>query len=282
MGIIKTIAVVDICKIHGSLFENNSLEQNLIEKRFMLSPHLENLMKYHIYLPLLIILLFTSCNPQMPATDAQLPLPPLTVTALISPTSGPIQVETPGAQFYAYGRPAGSISIPARGDAGNFFLHAGSTITLTWADPPLDAARYDFTMLDASGIPIVIGTDIYPADGISTQWLVPANLPGHEIGGTAYSTEGQAVYFAYGGTVYSGDIPPQDICTLSNNTVGVFPVHLEPNPSAQVFAELTPGLYVQVYERISDDWYRIDVSKLEIYSNTTLMCGESQTSPCRG
>jgi len=236
-------------------------------------------MNRRIFLPFLIIFVLASCTHQIPPSPS--PLPPPTATAMFAPTSGAVQVETPGAQFYDSGEPLGFIVIPGMGDAGNYFLDAGSTVTLTWNDPPLEAARYDF-ILDTSGPPVVIGTDITSTDGISVQWLVPANLPGYEIEGTAYSTEGQAVYFAYGGTVYSGEIPPQDICTLSNNTVGVFPVHLEPNPSAQVFAELTPGLYVQVYERISVDWYRIDVSKLEIYSDTTLMCGESPTSPCRG
>ena len=229
-------------------------------------------MNHRMMFLLLAILVLASCSRQTPVSIVPMPLP--TVTAMVLPTLGPIQVETPNAQFYASDEPVGFIMIPGVGDAENYFLDADSTVTLTWNDPPLEAARYDFTMLDASGLPVVIGTDIDSTDGVFVQWLVPANLSGYELGGTAYSATGQATYFAYGGTVYSREVPPRDICTLSNNMVGVFPVHQEPNHSAQVFAELTPGLYAQVYERISVDWYRIDVSKLKVYSFTTLMCAE--------
>jgi hypothetical protein len=237
-------------------------------------------MYYRTFLHLSAILVLISCNPRasVPVTPPLLP----TGTVLVIPTSGPIQVETPGKEFYFSGEPVGFIVIPGVGDAGNFFLDAGSTVMLIWNDPPLDAARYDFALLDASGMPVVIGTDIEPADGVSVQWLVPANLPGYEVGGTAYSAKGEAVYFARGGTVYSHEAPPQNICTLSNNTIGAILVHLEPNPSSQIFADLIPGRYVQVYERTPDGWYRIDASKLEVYNNTTLICGESPASPCRG
>jgi hypothetical protein len=243
-------------------------------------PQLEKPMNRRIYLQIFTILVLASCGPQTPVPSAPPLLP--TGTALVKPTSGPIQVETPGKEFYFSGEPVGFIVIPGVGDAGNFFLDAGSTVTLLWNDPPLDAARYDFAMLDASGLPVLIGTDIEPADGVSAQWLVPANLPGYEVGGTAYSAKGEAVYFARGGTVYSHEAPPQNICTLSNNTIGAIPLHIEPNPSSQIFADLIPGRYVQVYEYIPDGWYRIDAGKLEVYNNTTLMCGESPASPCRG
>ena len=237
-------------------------------------------MNHRTLFPLFAILVLVSCSRQTAVPAA--PIPPLTVTAIVLSTPGPIQVETPGAQFYASGEPVGFIMIPGVGDAGNYFLDAGSTVTLTWNSPPLEAARYDFTILDTSDIPVVIGTDIDSSDGVSVQWLVPSNLPGYEIGGIAYTAEGQPAYFTSGGTVYSHEVPPQDICTLSNRTIGAIPVHLEPNPSAQVFANLVGGLYVQVYERRPDAWYRIDASKLEIFSNTTLICGESPISPCRG
>ena len=237
-------------------------------------------MNHRTLYPLFGFLVLASCSHQTPVPVV--PMHPPTVTAIALPTPGPIQVETPGTQFNASGEPVGFIMIPGLGDAGNYFLDAGFTVTLTWSDPPLEAARYDFTMLDTSGIPVVIGTDIDSTDGVSVQWLVPANLSGYEVGGTAYSATGQATYFAYGGTVYSREVPPRDICTLSNRTIGAIPVHLEPNPSSQVFANLVAGQYIQVHERRPDAWYRIDASQLEIFSNTTLVCGESPTSPCRG
>jgi hypothetical protein len=237
-------------------------------------------MNYRKYLPILAILIVASCSPQI--TVLETPTLPSTVTAIVLSTSGPIQVETPDAQFYNSGEPVGFIMLTGLGDAGNYFPDAGSTITLTWNDPPMEAARYDFTILDTSGMPVVIGTDDDATDGVSVQWLVPSNLTGYEVGGIAYTAEGQPAYFAYGGTVYSGEAPPQDICTLSNRTIGAIPVQLEPNPSAQVFANLIAGQYVQVFEHRPDAWYRIDASNLEFFNNTTLICGESSTSPCRG
>lgn len=237
-------------------------------------------MNRRTFLLFLVIFILASCTLQIPPSPS--PLPPPTATAMFAPTSGPVQVGTPGAQFYDSSEPVGFIVIPGTGDSGNYSLDVGSTVTLTWSDPPLEAARYDFTILDASGILVVIGTDVNPADGVSMLWLVPANLPGYEVRGIGYTADGQPAYFAYRRTVYSREVPPQDVCTLSNNTIGAIPVHLEPNPSAQVFANLVAGQYVQVHERRSDDWYRIDASKLEIFSNMTLICDESPTSPCRG
>jgi hypothetical protein len=237
-------------------------------------------MNHRMLYPLFTILVLISCSRQTPAPAV--PIPPSTVTTIVLPTSGPIQVETPVAQLYGSGEPVGFIMIPGLGDAGNFFLDAGSTVTLTWSDPPREASRYDFTMLDTSGIPFVIGTDIDSTDGVSVHFSVLSNLPGFESGGIAYTSEGQPAYFAYGETVYPCEALPQDNCTLSNRTIGPFPVHLEPNPSAQIFGNFVAGQYVQVYEHRPDVWYRIHASQLEIFSNTILICGESPTSPCRG
>jgi hypothetical protein len=175
-------------------------------------------------------------------------------------------VDTPDVQAYISGEPVGSVRIfPDAADAGHYFLDAGSTVTLTWNGPPLNAARYDFTMLDASDLVIVIGTDIDPTDGISVQWLVPANLSGIEVGAIAYSSNGQADYFAHGGTVYSNQGPPQNICTLGVQNVGALEVYSEPSISLQGFAYLIAGSYAEVYEHTADGWYRIDASKAWVH-----------------
>ncbi len=212
----------------------------------------------------MLTLFLVSCNAGNSMTA---PVPP-TETAVLASTLGPIQVVTPDPQFFRSVEPVGFISIPGVGDAGNYFLDSGSTITLTWNDPPPGAARYDFTLLDFSGLPMVIGTDIDPSDGVSTQWLVPENLSGSEVRGLAYASNGQAQSFAYGGAVYSGVIPPQTICTLGVQTTGALSVYPEPDLSSESFAYLIAGQYAKVHERTSDGWYHIDAGEaLDIQTN---------------
>lgn len=153
------------------------------------------------------IFLLSSCNP-LPATLIGSSSPPST-TVLVYPTLRPSLEITTRPQFNFPDQSVGFIVIPGVGDAGNYYLDAGSQIDLIWDSPPQNSSRYDFIMLDASDKTFVIGTDTDPSDGVSVVWRIPENLPGFEVMGIAYSSEGQAVYFAYGGTVYSGDEPPQ-------------------------------------------------------------------------
>ncbi len=156
---------------------------------------------------ILTTFLLSSCNP-LPATLIGSPSPP-TTTVSVLPTLRPSQEITPRAQFNLPDQSVGFIVIPGVGDAGNYYLDAGSQIDLIWDSPPQNSSRYDFIMLDASDKTLVIGTDTDPSDGVSVVWCIPENLPGFEVMGIAYSSDGQAGYFAYGGTVYSGDEPPQ-------------------------------------------------------------------------
>lgn len=47
-----------------------------------------------------------------------------------------IRAANKGLDFTILGNPFGYITVPAPGDAGNYFLFAGSTVRLRWTDPP--------------------------------------------------------------------------------------------------------------------------------------------------
>jgi len=152
------------------------------------------------------------------------------------------------------------VHIPGIADAGNFFLFAGTTITLAWDNPPMNAMRYDFLLsAPSTHETIVIGTDVDSMDGVSVQWTVPEGVEA-SMRAAAYYSDGQVVYSDWSGDVYSGKAPPKNICTLTSGTIGAIELFDKPNFTSPSFAELIPGQYAQVYERTSDGWYRIDAS----------------------
>ena len=181
---------------------------------------------------------------------------PTALPATISPTSPPS---------------IGFVHIPAVADAGNFFLFAGTTITLTWDDPPLNAMRYDFLLsAPSTHESTVIGTDVVSTDGVSVQWTVPERVEA-SLRAAAYYSDGHVIYSYWSGDVYSEKAPPKNICTLASGTSGALEIFDKPKITSSPYAELIPGQYAQVYERTSDGWYRIDASVAVVRQGSTGM-----------
>ena len=194
-----------------------------------------------------------------------------------------IRATDKGLDFTILGDPFGYITVPAAGDAGNYFLFAGSTVSLRWTDPPRGQSRYEFNLLGFPDSDMVIGADYDFEDGVSIEWLVPENLPGSEIAAIAYSPAGNASFYALGATVYSRGFPPQDTCVLAVNQIAPIPVHLEPDKHSPIFADLFPGgEYYQVYSHNADEWYKVKVSARNWInqSRESPSCDES-SSNCR-
>ena len=204
-----------------------------------------------------------------------------TVSGKIKPEG--IRATDKGLAFTILGNPFGYITVPASGDAGNFFLFAGSTVSLKWTDPPRDQSRYVFNLLGFLNSNIVIGADYDLEDGVSIEWFVPENLPGSEITAIAYSPAGNASFYAFGATVYSRGSPPQDTCVLAVNQIAPIPVHLEPDNHSPIFADIFPGgEYYQVYNHNGDEWYKVKVNSRNWInlSRESPTCDES-SSNCR-
>jgi len=152
------------------------------------------------------------------------------------------------------------------GDAGNFYLLAGTTITFSWKNPPEGANEFEFRFISQRGEPpVVVGNDVDTSDGVSITWAIPANIAG-EIHATAFFSDGQTVDLPFPPMLYSGDFPPSDVCTLlaRNQPVEVYRL---PDRTSQIFALLSPGVFARVLEIASDGWYRIDASVAEEYSS---------------
>ena len=89
------------------------------------------------------------------------------------------------------------------GDAGNFALEAGATITLTWEGAPVNADLYQFILQPLDGSPqIVIGVDEDASDGVSISWAVPAGIAA-DLKGVALYSDGKTAGSNPSGTVYS-------------------------------------------------------------------------------
>ena len=169
--------------------------------------------------------------------------------------------DTPLSTVEPLSSPQGFVLIPTGvGDAGNFFIYAGSIITLTWESPPSGAARYDFVLTPfESSETVVLGSDLDASDGVSAEWQVPEDVGG-SLRGAAHFPDGRLIYSHWSGDVYSGEEPPEGVCTLASGTIGALDVFAEPSMESEAFAYLVPGNYADVLARTVDGWYWIDAS----------------------
>ena len=150
------------------------------------------------------------------------------------------------------------------GDAGNFALLAGETITFTWENAPKGADKYEFTLAPLNKEPsLVLGIDSDDSDGVAVSWTIPEHIAA-ELRATAYFPDGQKIEL-YAPTIYSGDLPPVGVCSLiaRNQPVEVYRL---PDRTAEIFALLYPTVYAQVLEIAPGSWYRIDASVAEEYT----------------
>jgi hypothetical protein len=150
------------------------------------------------------------------------------------------------------------------GDAGNFALLAGETITFTWENAPKGAEKYEFTLALLNKEPsFVLGIDSDDSDGVAVSWTIPEHIAA-ELRATAYFPDGRKVE-ADAPTIYSGDLPPAGVCSLMARHQPV-EVYRLPDRTAEKFALLHPAVYAHVLEIAPDSWYRIDASVAEEYT----------------
>jgi hypothetical protein len=154
------------------------------------------------------------------------------------------------------------------GDAGNFALLAGETITFTWENAPKGADKYEFALAPLNKEPaLVLGIDFDDSDGVAISWAIPEHVAA-ELRATAYFTDGGKIE-TYAGTIYSGDFPPVGVCSLIARHRPV-EVYRLPDRTAEIFALLHPPAYAHVLEIAPDNWYRIDASAAELYTTPPL------------
>ena len=79
-------------------------------------------------------------------------------------------------------------------DGNLYTLTPGATVTLLWAQAPLDAMRIEFYLLLGSteAEPTLITTDLNPADGASGSWVVPTAVIGY-VNAVAFTPDGAYV-----------------------------------------------------------------------------------------
>ena len=156
--------------------------------------------------------------------------------------------------------PQGYLIFPFQSaDAGNFILPAGDEIVITWEQAPPRAESYAFIYTGSEdGASQTIGSDADGRDGVTTTMTVPPHLHGQFVG-LARLENGDQIWSA-SSTVYSGKLPPANVCSLRVNGVGVVNVYRKPEVDSPRFAYLTPGTYATVIKKIDNDWYLIDAS----------------------
>ena len=134
-------------------------------------------------------------------------------------------------------------------------------MTLTWEEAPLAADRYEFTLISHNqDTPLVLGSDTDASDGVSIQWVVPERISA-TMRGIAHFPDGQVAYSAWARDVYSGESPPEGICSISSASIGPLDLFREPTASADRsdrMAYLTPGVYAQVFGQTGAGWYQVD------------------------
>jgi hypothetical protein len=100
-----------------------------------------------------------------------------------------------------------------------------------------------------------------PADGIMAVWLVPERVSGRLEGVARYS-DGQEVRSGCCSQVFSGDLPPEGICSLLVHGIGVQNLYQEPNMEGLRIAGIAPGIYLEVLERTVDGWYLVKTDNI--------------------
>jgi hypothetical protein len=142
-------------------------------------------------------------------------------------------------------------------DAGNFNLQAGEEIVITWDGAPVEASLYEIKFIYSDTIEenlTMVSTN--PADGIMAVWLVPERVSGR-LEGVARYGDGQEVRSGCCSQVFTGDLPPEGICSLLVHGIGVQNLYQEPNLESLRIAGIAPGIYLEVRERTVDGWYLV-------------------------
>lgn len=108
-----------------------------------------------------------------------------------------------------------SVSPTITGDAGNFALLGGATITIKWDGGPADAIRTDFYQRTFDGSMTFMGTDTNSADGLSITWIAQLNFEG-TITASALRSDGSTVTPFFTPAVYVNDpYSPANAITLN-------------------------------------------------------------------
>ena len=201
--------------------------------------------------------LFMSCTWIAPAAQTV-----NTPSQTSEPTATQTQTETPTPPAALYS----SLVFPhITGDAGNFALLAGETITFTWENAPAGADKYEFVLAPLNKEPsFVLGIDMDDSDGVAVSWTVPEHIAA-ELHATAYFPEDRKIELPFAPMIYSGDLPPAGVCSLIARHQPV-EVYRLPDRTAEIFALLYPSAYARVLEIAPNGWYRIDASAAELYT----------------
>jgi hypothetical protein len=217
----------------------------------------QNLRARALFSLLALPALFMACA-QPPAT-VQIENTP---TQTSKPTTMETQTETPTSPTVP--QPSSLVFSSISGDAGNFALLAGETITFTWENVPNGADKYEFVLFPLNKEPsFVLGIDLDDSDGVAVSWTIPEHIAA-DLHAIAYFPDDRKIESpAY--TVYSGENPPAGVCSLIARHQPV-EVYRLPDRTAEVFALLYPAVYAHVLEIAPDNWYRIDASVAELYT----------------
>ena len=186
-----------------------------------------------------------------------------TPTQTSEPATIQTQTETPTPPTIT--QPSSLVFPHITGDAGNFALLAGETITFTWENAPTGADKYEFVLAPLNKEPsFVLGIDFDDSDGVAVSWTIPEHIAA-ELHATAYFPDDRKIELSFAPTIYSGDFPPAGVCSLiaRNQPVEVYRL---PDRTAEIFALLHPSVYAHVLEIAPNGWYRIDASAAELYT----------------
>ncbi|MBI1278615.1 MAG: LysM peptidoglycan-binding domain-containing protein [Anaerolineaceae bacterium] len=136
------------------------------------------------------------------------PTPPTTVPPTLTPT---LAVQNIGTI---------SVSPTVTGDAGNFQLNGGTTITIKWESGPADAVRVDFFRRAFDGTITLIGSDGNASDGLSATWIAQPNFQG-TLTASAIRADGSHVEPYFTPTVYVNDPSSPDNAIVLNTYLRV-------------------------------------------------------------
>ena len=178
-----------------------------------------------------------------------------------TPPAPPLDPSPPPSPAHTRIPAVGELDFPYESaDAGNVTILAGTTIVVTWMDAPRGAQRYDFFLTwEEAHTPILLGTDPEPSDGVSIQWIVPEHLSA-SLSAIAYFADGSMVAPFPSFALYSGQAPPDNVCTIRSRSPGVADLFREHSLDSENFAYITPGTFQPVLGRTSDGWYWIDAT----------------------
>ena len=155
----------------------------------------------------------------------------------------------------------GYFSYPSRyGDAGLVSLYPGRNITITWEEAPQAANQYDILFIFFDEDPILLGMDENDVDGVQVEWLVP-ELIGGTLVGIAYYDADQVIYSGWSHEIYSGELPPDGVCSLSSSNIGILEFYSTPDIDSAIVAYLIPGEYAMVDAKTESGWFRVDASE---------------------